>query len=135
MTRDLTYQRARRLERQIQALTERGDTPTAIARTMGLNRQMVTRVLQGKGVFCKLDLAYLEDAPTISDEAFKRMRTHSAPDDEERTTEEIYAAAEFIRERKPRDPVGGELSALMEIPVASISRMDGRSSRGVRSSE
>lgn len=52
------------------------------------------------------DTAYLAGAPTISDEAAEQLRRFTAPDDEEQTTKEIYAAAAQIRERKPRGLVG-----------------------------
>lgn len=52
------------------------------------------------------DIDYLIGAPSISDEAAEQLRHRTAPDDEERTTKEIYEAAAEIRERRPRGLVG-----------------------------
>jgi hypothetical protein len=54
----------------------------------------------------RADSDYLIGAPSISDEAARQLKVRSSPDDEERTTREVYEAAAEIRKRRPRGLVG-----------------------------
>jgi hypothetical protein len=67
-----------------------------------------------------IDAEDLNGLPTISDESVMEIAKTSWPADEERTTAEIYAAAEAIREKRPRDPVGYITGELVEIPMLSL---------------
>lgn len=75
------------------------------------------------------DTTYLIGAPSINDKAAAEIRLRSWPEDEEGTTQEIYAAAEEIRNRRPRYPVGYTVE-VMEVMRGSVRPLDGRCLRG-----
>ena len=64
----------------------------------------------------KTDTAYLEGAPTIGEQAAQEIGRGLWPTNEEQTTDEIYAAAAEIRNRRPRDLVG-YVNGEAEIPM------------------
>jgi hypothetical protein len=132
MSIERTYERAMEVQQRITALLDQGYNETRIVNVTGFNRHLVRRVAQGKAVFLKLDTDYLTGLPTINDQAAQEIHSGRWPSDEDRTTAEVYAAAEAIREKRPRDPVGSSATGAGMIH-ASMVRLDGRTSRGVRS--
>ena len=77
-------------ERHILTLAAAGVGRATIARTVGTSKDVVARVIEG-GSAERLSQVPIDDLPTM---------------DEEESVESIYAAAEAIRERRPREPIG-----------------------------
>jgi hypothetical protein len=50
----------------------------------------------------------LRGVPALPDEVVRRLEKYTQPEDEPSTTQAVYQAAEEIRNRRPRKPVGCE---------------------------
>jgi hypothetical protein len=87
-------------ERQILTLAAAGVGRATIARTVGTSKDIVCRVIEG-GSAERLEQTPIDDVPTV-----QGLPDRQEPPDEDLTTKSIYEAAEVIRERRPRDPVG-----------------------------
>lgn len=87
------------LAARIRAMDQAGIGAATIAKRLARSIEIVERVLAGKGVD---SYQPIRDMPTIQGTFDK----NGWPVDEEATTESIYAAAEAIRERRPRHPIG-----------------------------
>lgn len=93
-----------------------GAAPTRIARTLHVTPERVLRILASRPQFLP-EQAPINDLPQIQG-AFD---PHGWPLDEQLTTRSIYAAAEQIRERRPRPPVGYErFSDPLEVARGSL---------------
>lgn len=79
-----------------------------------------TRITVGGRNSAHIEADELKGIPSISEKAYREMVKTGWPTDEEATTREIYAAAEAIRELRPRDPVGYATGGPVEVATSSI---------------
>jgi hypothetical protein len=96
------------LAAQVRAMARAREPITRICRKLRISPELVQRILAGKGI--DLEPA-IQDTPTIQGVFDK----NGWPVDEDATTESIYAAAEAIREKRPRSPQG--YPPTTEVPV------------------
>jgi hypothetical protein len=101
--KELTHEQKVTICSRIRELRRAGVGIATIAARVHRNIEVVRRVLAGKGVYKEND-APIDGLPTIQG-AFDK---NGWPVDEWSTTESIYAAAEAIRQVRPRRPLGYE---------------------------
>jgi hypothetical protein len=90
-----------------------------------------TKITVGGKNSAHIDAEELKGLPSVSEKAYQEMVKTGWPADEETTTREIYAAAEAIRQLRPRDPQGHPTGIPVEMPTGTQRPEDGRRFKGV----